>query len=257
MKSIFLYLFCLAFFIGQAQSRRRSIKQNELGFIVGGSYYIGDLNNRDHFIYSKPAIGIFYRLSNDYRSAFRFGLNYGKIGAQDSQHNIAYQQERSLGFTSTVYEFNSLAEFNFTEYRIGDERHRFTLFIFGGLNVFYLSTEVNGGVGVPENKRASKIQMSVPFGVGVKMNLGKNVGLGIEWGPRRSFTDYLDGVSATYPSGGSITNEAGVAISPGPASAGAMRGDPTMKDWYFFYGLNLDFKLPSKKTCHGTGRKRR
>lgn len=240
-----------------AQSRRRTNRQHELGFLAGGSYYIGDLNNRDHFVYSKPAFGIFYRLNNDWRTAFRFGLNYGKLEASDLQHDVAYQQERSLAFTSTMYELNSLAEFNFKEYRIGHEKHRFSLFIFAGLSAFYFQTETSGGVGPAEGVKVPNIQVSVPFGVGAKLNLGKKAGLSLEWGPRRTFTDYLDGVSATYPANGGSQGDSPTATSPGAAGSGAMRGDPTMKDWYFYYGLSLNIKLPGKKSCHGTGRNRR
>ena len=240
-----------------AQTRRRTYTQHEIGLIGGGSYYIGDLNNRAHFVYSRPAFGVFYRLNKNYRAAYRFGLNYGTLQANDAQHNVAYQQERSLGFSSTIYEFSSIAEFNFTEYRIGEDKHRFSLFIFGGLSVFYFDLQPSGGIGVDEGKKVSKVQLSVPFGVGVKMNLSKKIGLGIEWGPRRTFTDYLDNVSGTYPSGAPPAGESGTPSSPGAASAGAMRGDPTMKDWYFFYGLNLNFKLPSGKTCHGVSKRGR
>jgi hypothetical protein len=31
------------------------------------------------------------------------------------------------------------------------------------------------------------------------MNVSKKVGIGLEWGPRKTFTDYLDDVSGTYP----------------------------------------------------------
>ncbi len=258
LRSCSIFFACLLVLAdAQAQSRRRTFRQHELGFFAGGSYYIGDLNNRDHFIYSQPAFGVFYRLSNDFRTAFRFGLNYGKLRASDAEHNSAYQQERSLAFTTTLYEFNALAEFNFTEYRIGHDKHRFTLFIFAGLSGFYFDTQPSGGIGPSEGKSVPKIQISIPFGVGIKFNLGKRVGLGLEWGPRRTFTDYLDNVSATYPSGSVTQSDGQPVTSPGAVSAGAMRGDPTMKDWYFFYGLNLNIKLPGKKSCHGTGRSRR
>ncbi|HQQ92941.1 MAG TPA: DUF6089 family protein [Bacteroidia bacterium] len=257
MKRFLVYTFCLLFISAQAQTRKRTFKQNELGFLFGGSYYIGDLNNRSHFIYSQPAFGIFYRLSNNYRTAFRFGFNYGKLSAYDTQHNIAYQQERNLAFTSTLYEGHALAEFNFTEYRIGNDKHRFTLFIFAGLAGLYAKTEASGGIGPSEGKTLAPFQITVPFGIGIKANLGKRVGLTLEWGPRRTFTDYLDNVSATYPAGGGSPSETQSKGGPAPGSEGYMRGDPTMKDWYFFYGLTLNVKLPdSHRTCHGSGHRR-
>jgi hypothetical protein len=248
--------FLLAWQDVQSQSRRRTSRQHELGFLAGGSYYIGDLNNREHFVYSKPAFGIFYRLNNDFRTAFRFGFNYGKLSASDSEHNVDYQQERDLSFTTNLYELNALAEFNFTEYRIGNDKHRFSLFVFGGLSTFYFITESSGGVGPDEGVSVPKLQVSVPFGVGFKLNLGKKAGLSFEWGPRRTFTDYLDNVSGTYPAGAGTGGDGQTSSSPGAASAGAMRGDPTMKDWYFYYGIALNLKLPGKKSCHGTGRNR-
>jgi hypothetical protein len=41
--------------------------------------------------------------------------------------------------------------------------------------------------------------VAIPFGIGAKMNVSKKVGIGLEWGPRKTFTDYLDDVSGTYP----------------------------------------------------------
>lgn len=237
-----------------SQSRKRTHSQHEVGLFAGASYYIGDLNTREHFVYSQPAFGLFYRLSYDYRAALRLGLNYGTLEANDLNSDAAYQQERSLAFSSTLYELNALAEFNFKEYRIGHDKHRFSLFIFGGLSAFYFNTQPSGGIGPDEGKSVPKFQVSLPFGVGIKLNLGKKAGIGLEWGPRRTWTDYLDNVSGTYPSGNTNGSDP-AASSPGAVSAGAMRGDPTMKDWYFFYGLTLNFKLPDNKSCHGVSRR--
>lgn len=237
-----------------AQSRKRTHTQHEIGLLAGGSYYIGDLNTREHFVYSQPAFGLFYRLNHDYRASYRFGINYGKIQASDLEHSAAYQQERSLAFSSTIYELNALAEFNFKEYRIGHDKHRFSIFIFAGMSAFYFNTQASGGIGPDEGKSVSNIQVSLPFGVGFKVNLGKKVGLSLEWGPRKTWTDYLDNVSATYTSGNGNESDP-TPTSPGAVSAGAMRGDPTMKDWYFFYGVSLNFKLPDNKSCHGVSKR--
>ena len=40
--------------------------------------------------------------------------------------------------------------------------------------------------------------MAVPFGIGYKLNVSNWIGLGLEWAPRKTFTDYLDDVSSTY-----------------------------------------------------------
>jgi hypothetical protein len=237
-----------------AQTRRRNFRQGELGFYGGGSYYIGDINTRTHFANSHPAGGIFFRYSSNYRFAFRFGLNAGEISASDAKSGEPDQIERNLSFSSKIYELHSIAEFNFVEYRIGHSRYKFTLFIFGGFGMFYFDPQGSNGSYLrdqhSEGQTSSypRVQMSIPFGLGLKWNIGKKVGLGIEWGPRRTFTDYLDDIKGRNPETmAPIDTNGGVSTAPAP---GSMRGNPSTKDWYFFYGVTLNIKLPGRRPCH-------
>lgn len=271
LKRVVLYLFCFLFIPGIAQIRKRNFHQRELGFLGGASYYIGDINPRGHFLYSRPAAGIFFRYTPNYRYAFRFGFNYGQIYGNDSDSKEADQLERNLNFKSNIYEVSSIAEFNFVEYRIGHDRYRFTMFVFAGLGAYYFNPKANLGGGVYEplrehrtedqGKSYPKFQISIPFGVGLKWNMGDKWGIGIEWGPRRTFTDYLDDIKGSYPSsvgeatpGTSLTDR----TLNGSASPGNMRGNPSTKDWYFYYGLTINIKLPDpRKACHGAGKRSR
>jgi len=263
LKKGVLYLFCLGFFFFFSQSRQRNFIQREIGFFAGASYYLGDINPRFHFLASKPAGGLFFRYETNYRYAFRLGLNYGSISGSDSQSNEDDQQERNLSFKSQIYEFNSLAEFNFFDYRIGHDKYRFTMFIFAGLGCFYFNPKADLGNGYEslrnyktegQSKKYSRVQVNVPFGIGFKWNVGSKCGLGIEWGPRRTFTDDLDDVSGTYPAtAGDISNFTDRTVN-GSARPGSMRGNPSTKDWYFYYGINLSIKLREfHKQCHTSG----
>lgn len=243
----------------QAQGRKRSYRQSEIGFLAGGSYYLGDINPRGHFSFTRPAAGVFFRLSNDYRYAFRAGLNYGKITASDSRSGEADQLERNLHFVSNIIEFNTIAEFNFLEYRVGSKTDPFTLYVFAGLAGYYFNpkSDLGNGAGLQPLRNSftegqltpyPRLQLSVPFGVGFKFNIGNNCGLSVEWGPRRTFTDYLDDVSGNYPEtlvegGKSFTNR----TLNNSATPGAMRGNPTTRDWYFYYGLTFNVKLREVK----------
>ncbi len=42
------------------------------------------------------------------------------------------------------------------------------------------------------------IIFSIPFGVGVKYSFSKHIAASIEWGMRKTWSDYLDDVSTTY-----------------------------------------------------------
>lgn len=253
-----------------AQTRKRNFIQRELGFYGGGSYYIGDINPRRHFLDTRAACGLFFRYSTNYRYAFRLGFNYGNIRANDANSREADQIERNLNFRSRIYEVNSIAEFNFVEYRIGQERYPFTMFVFAGLSGYYFDpqTDIGSGFTSLRNIRTegqgssySKFQMSIPFGLGIKFNIGEKCGIGLEWGPRRTYTDYLDDVSGAYPES-TVIGEKGNGYTDrslnGSATPGSMRGNPSTKDWYFFYGLSLNIKLPDPHpTCHGSGMRRR
>jgi hypothetical protein len=211
---------------------------------------------------SHPALGVFFRYTTNYRYAFRLGLNYGKISGNDAASGEADQIERNINFRSHLVEFNSIAEFNFVEYRISHERHHFTFFIFAGLAGYYFNPESTIGGGYQpvsglhtEGKNYSQYQISIPFGVGIKWNVAERVGVGIEWGPRRTFTDFLDDVSGTYPDqvGQDGSNYIDRTLNKS-AKPGGMRGNPTTRDWYFFYGITLSIKLPDlHPQCHTRG----
>lgn len=233
-----------------AQTRKRNFRQKEIGLFGGASYYIGDINPRKHFIPSHPAVGAFFRYTTNYRYAFRFGVNFGTVSASDSRSKEPDQLERNLSFRSRIYDAHAIAEFNFVDYRIGNDKHWFTMFIFAGLGGCYMNPQmsINGSyvnlstLKTEGQKRSySSYQLTIPFGVGFKWNIGERCGLGVEWGPRKMFTDYLDDVSSSY----ALFNNTTV---PGSGIPGTMRGNPRSKDWFFFYGFTFNFKLLNKET---------
>lgn len=255
------FVFLIAVSTSVAQTKKRNFKQHELGIMVGGAYYIGDLNPRKQFNLSQPAAGIFYRFTPNYRYAFRAGFNFGKIMGDDSQSDDADQLQRNLNFKSQIYELNVVTEFNFLEYRISNDKYKFTTFLFLGIDVFSYKPQANMGnywIDLQplhtegQTKGYKLVQVGIPFGVGVKMNVSKKVGIGLEWGPRKTFTDYLDDVSGTYPdvTTNPFTTKHGAALSDRSKNAGnninKQRGNPRTKDWYFFFGLTLNVKLNMK-----------
>lgn len=272
MRSKLVYI--LSFFVlfnSFGQTSKRNFRQRELGILLGGSYYIGDINPIKHFAFIKPAAGLFFRYTTNYRYAFRFGFNYGKLTATDSKSSNPDQLLRNANFQTKLYELNALAEFNFVEYRIGHNKHYFTMFIFAGLAGFHFDPQGDIGNGWQslqplrtegQKKGYPLYQISVPFGLGFKYNLWDFMGIGIEWGPRKTFTDYLDDVSGLYPDPKiNPTAAGGMAYAYRSGGAfdltGSMRGNPRTKDWYFYTGLTINFKLREPhRPCYGVGMNR-
>ncbi len=244
-----------------SQTKKRNFRQHEVGIFIGGAYYIGDLNPRKQFALTQPAAGAFYRFTPNYRYAFRGGIYWGNIMGDDSQTDDADQLQRNLNFKSRIIEFNAIAEFNFLEYRISNDKYKFTTFLFLGIDVFTFRPRGQLGnqwidlqpLKTEGQEKAYKLtQVGIPFGIGAKMNVSKQVGIGLEWGPRKTFTDYLDDVSGTYPdpSTAPLNSATAVKMSDRSKNAGSnineQRGNPRTKDWYFFFGITLNIKLNMK-----------
>ncbi len=244
---------------------------------IGGSYYIGDLNPLIHFgPQTKPAGGFLFRYNINTRLAARANVLFGSIQADDAISTSAAQQQRNLNFSSKITEFSGQLEFNFLDYQIGNEKRKFSPYIFVGVAVFHfnpiatygnykfslqpLATEGQGLPGGASKKKYKLTQVSIPFGVGIKTNLSKNIGLSLEWGMRKTFTDYLDDVSTQYYSpaklaaahgaGSAVASDPSINTDPNYTNVGRQRGNPTTKDWYSFAGIGLTIKLKEKApTC--------
>lgn len=279
MKKHFLISFILLLSALTGAAQRGKDKSSEIGIFLGGSYYIGDLNPIIHFgPLTRPAGGVVYRYNFNPRLAARANAFFGTIQADDAVSNSAAAQQRNINFKSKIAELSAQLEFNFLDYQIGNERKKFTPYLFFGLagfkfnptatynNTEYslqeLGTEGQGLDGGASKKKYKLIQMSIPFGVGIKTNLAKNIGLSIEWGMRKTFTDYLDDVSTIYydpaklaaahGTASAVVSDPSKGTDPNFSNVGRQRGNPTTKDWYSFAGIVLTIKLKGKReTCPG------
>ena len=108
-----------------------------------------------------------------------------------------------------------------------------------------LGTEGQGTTSFPDKEKYSLIQYAIAIGGGFKIAVNPSFNIILEYGVRKTFTDYLDDVSTTYPGDIlSMTNEATYMSDPsGSHEIGEQRGDPDKKDWYSFAGITLSFKL--------------
>src|SRR6185437_13148643 len=127
------------------------------------------------------------------------------------------------------------------------------------------STEGEGFIA--GRKMYSLTQIGIPFGAGVKLALSDNLNVGLEVGFRKLFTDYLDDVSTTYVDKNLLLANRGQKavelsyrgdeIKGGSLvypDSGAQRGNPGSKDWYYFTGLTLSFRLGNGLIGHGNGK---
>ena len=252
-----------------------SFSQFHLGVFAGGANYVGELNDKP-FRRTKPAVGLFLNYEISDRFMIRTGLTMAKVEGGDKYSGSEFlKQNRNLSFESNITEFSLIGELTaFNLYNI-----RWSPYAFGGIAVYRfnpyvrdsgrkvflqpLGTEGQGLAGYADRRPYALTQIAVPFGGGIKYNINENIRIGIELGFRRLFTDYLDDVSTSYADENALRAERGpqavrfsyrgdevpgeIATYPdnGYPAKDAQRGNIKTKDWYYFTGLHLTFRLNS------------
>lgn len=271
IKHWFFGLLALGFTNGlNAQSYRTCL---EMGFFGGGSYYIGDINPNKHFVYSKPAFGAIVRYNMSTRFSWRFTGTYGNVWGNDAKSSDPFQVNRNLNFKSEIFELAAGAEVDIFKYRINDMKYPITPYFFYEIAYFRMNpkTDYDGnevelqslgtegqGTSLNDKRQYSLNQISIPLGIGLKFNLRKRLAISIEYGIRKTFTDFMDDVSGNY------VDPTALAASNGPLAAelsdpsiednglsraGFNRGNSSTKDWYAFYGLMITFKPFKYNVC--------
>lgn len=251
-----------------------------------------------------------YRYKLNEIVSLRGGLTYARIYGSDEFSGDPHRRSRNLSFRSPLVELSAVGEVFFirektsNRYRVRGIRGALgsgmSAYVFGGLagvwfnprgefngqwySLHALKTEGQGlsytnpttgeVVNGPDPYR--RITMALPFGIGAKYSVNRNVSISFEYGFRLTFTDYMDDVSGRYfdpmviadANGGLGTNngdaafyfsnpaipvekEDGTAFTAGglqPWNTREQRGDATTNDTYMFAVLAFNYKFTSRKT---------
>lgn len=238
----------------------------EVGILLGTSYYLGDLNTT-HFNQPLPAVGIIIRKNIDKRFAYKAEVMYLNIQSDERYSEDTIAKNRGLHFKSPIYELSGQVEFNFLPYQPGNPLYTWTPYVYSGISIFHfnpqaenkngewvnlqeLGTEGQGTTLFPEKEKYSLIQYSIAMGGGFKIAVNPSFNIILEYGVRKTFTDYLDDVSTTFVGGVGnpypldMSQEALEMSDPESThTRGDQRGDPDKKDWYSFAGITLSFTL--------------
>lgn len=267
MKHIFT-LVIFSFFT----SINLSSQYTEVGLFAGVSNYHGDLTPKNLEVSSyAPAFGAFGRYNFNGHFAGKVHFYKGLLKGSDYNAQITKgERERNLSFESDVYELGAQFEYNFLNFKVSIKDHITTPYIFAGVSGIYFNpqAEINGlwydlqplsteGQGLEGSSAQpySRVALAIPWGLGVKFNINHLTNIGLEFGIRKTFTDYLDDVSTTYPDLDLLANEIGdvaAALSyrmpeydpDAPFDPqGTSRGNSSDKDWYFFGGFTISVNI--------------
>ena len=232
MKVLYsLLLICVPFF-AVAQ-----IDYWQGGLFVGGAAFTGDINPQSTPDPSEVSlsIGLVGRVDVTPKIGFRGGLIYGHLTGDDL--NYLSRENRGFRFNTTLIEFTGVMEWEpfasnryYTNARGNIEMDKLVspyLFIGVGMGFASLDTdfsryEGNNAVleqGIQQDRAQGSSQTAfiVPIGFGLKFDISNKVSLGLEFGGRLAFSDYLDGISQS--------------------------ANPDNNDGYFIAGLNSYYRF--------------
>jgi hypothetical protein len=232
---------------------------------VGVAGYNGDLTQKLINLSSlRQSLSLNAKYTREDFLNFRAGISWGTVTGNDKFNKDEGLRTRNLSFTSQIIELHTAIEANLLD----PEQYSASPYVFAGIGVFHfnpyakdndgkkiflkgLGTE---GQGVPEykdRKPYSLFQFCVPFGIGMKWEWKKGMQISYELGYRILFTDYLDDVSKTYvdvklleSSNGRKAVEMAYRRKNTPFNElGEARGNPKVKDLYYFSGIKLSWRL--------------
>ncbi len=289
MKKIcYLALSLLFAFNAQAVEKKKG-SSLDFGLYLGGSNYWGDLTRDYQPLWSKTKLagGLLCRYNVSPYITFKGSALYGQIQGSDKNYGYdAYRTRRNLSFKSDIVEFSAQIEWNILGYENTRTNYGWSPYLFGGVSVFrfnpkaqfnYISglhdpslqsqsgewielqplgTEGQETTKFNDKRRYSLTQISIPLGIGSKWQLDDHWAIGIEFGVRKTFTDYLDDVSSIYVDDqivGGASGPMAVALKDRSAEVNNdlsvkfnnndPRGNPKTKDWYLISGVTLTYRI--------------
>lgn len=280
-------IFCSSAY-SQASSRWKRMRY-EVFFGLGATNFLGELGGANQvgtnflrdleFSMTRPmgSLGLRYKISEVFSN--KTMLSYGVVRGDDKLTTEPYRSYRNLNFKSPIVEFSTQFEYSLIREKQG---HRYNLRRVRGIKGFKTNTYFFLGVGgfyynpkgkytdgkwyalqplgtegeglVPTRKKYSRFSVCIPYGIGFKYALNRRWSIGLEFGTRKTFTDYIDDVSTTYFDNTMIRESKGGDVAayladpsngnnPGWTAAYQQRGNANNKDAYMFMIINLSVKL--------------
>ncbi len=168
-------------------------QRHEIGILVGGVNYIGEVGNTQYFNPKHLGYGFIYKRNFNDRISLRVQFSTGDFSGNDRDSTNPFRKDREYTFSNT---FNALGvglEVNYVPLPIGDFGTSWTPFLHVGIqrmivdDLYFMLTETTAW------SQGRNMTISVPFGVGVKFNLGQYWVIAAEVQPQFTLTDNLDG----------------------------------------------------------------
>lgn len=222
-----IVLIACSIFIGRSQTY-------EVGAIVGGTNFIGDVGRTSYIAPSRAAYGGIFKWNRSARHSFRATLMQANLIGEDIESSDPRRQQRGLSFENTVTEISIGLEYTFWDFNLYSGQPQGTPYLYTGLTAFQYKAlrKLPGETAIEDYDSAWS--PAIPIVFGYKTTLAGKFVLGLEIGARYTFTDGLDG------------------SNPVNGLADVQRfkfGNINSDDWYVFTGVTLTYMF-GRKPCY-------
>lgn len=204
-RTAFTLLLAMLAIVVQAQER------NEMGALLGSTYYMGDYNPSTQFYRPKPAGGLLYRrnLSNFY--SIRLSALIGSVAGEHNPDNFFLPGD-TPAFSKTFIDIDAVAEIGFLPFHTGMSRpRRITPYALVGVGAAMISNDITA---------------HIPMGIGVKYSPAHRWTVALEWRLHKTFYDNMDDYMNLTDGSRSILHN---------------------NDWFGFGGILITYRLINNK----------
>lgn len=197
---------------------------NELGLMIGGSNFIGDVGSTSYIAPNSLAFGGIYKWNRSKRHSYRFSALFTELSGIDNKSNDPSRIERDYEFNLTVLELSAGIEYTFVDFNLHAGGNVSTPYLYTGVitanyDDFYFTNQGNIQTG-----EGSKWVFGIPIVLGYKTTISTKIILAFEIGARYTFTDGLDG---------SVPEDKDLKT--------LSFGNTNNNDWYIFSGITLTY----------------
>lgn len=226
----------------------------------GTSTYYGELANSNDYIDAQPNINVGLQYFPSNRIGARVELNWFTLAGTDADANGGGRNQRNISFQSNNFELSAVGIVNL--FGTGDRYYRrpnINVYGFAGIGLLYFNPKAKNAQANlvalqplrTEGVSYSLVAPVIPVGLGIRFKASPQFNISIEAGFRKTFTDYIDDVSTTYPGAAAFTDPVAAFFSDrrvDPASnglPGGVRGNPEKLDGYMLLNVKVEYYLPT------------
>jgi opacity protein-like surface antigen len=278
----------LLFVITQQFGQTWKFLRHEVTGGIGSTSFLGELGGANRigstgimgfrdveFKATRPAITAGYRYFIQPNMAVKGGITFGLLSGNDAYTQERFRQNRNLHFRSPVVEIGGQFEYYpFGEYFghlyrtkgvAGQKVSVISPYLFAGIGGFWFNPKAKYEDDwialqplMTENVSYRRIAISIPFGVGVKYALNKQMSISAEFTLRYTTTDYIDDVSTVYadksdadamsqylanPTLNLIPSYTDGTYSYNATGVGMQRGQPKQNDSFAILMFSFNYKI--------------